>query len=198
MARGTTSTVYAAVLAPASVMPRTLAPRTPGGRRRTGGVTGTSRVLRASSRTLVLVAATLGAVALATVLALWWQRDSHPEVRPGALAAADVLEHPRPYVGRDVTVTGAVSVLTDRVMSIGDGDLVVVSRNALPSPYLYDGYGVGDVVVATGELAMLDAVGVVERLPHVSLLPSQFQEFERRPVLMATSVEPVASRPPEA
>ncbi|MDP9385047.1 MAG: hypothetical protein M3P50_07425 [Actinomycetota bacterium] len=52
------------------------------------------------------------------------------------------------------------------------------------------GFGVGDVVYATGELRVLSADEVVELLPGTSILPTLFQDFERQPVLLADAVIP--------
>lgn len=140
------------------------------------------------------IAAAIATIAAVVVGISWLAPDDEPELPENAIAASEVLAHPERYLGREITVTGEVDVLTDRVLSLADEDLIVVSAPPGRSSFEGDGYFVEDVVYATGELQMLDAVGVVEQLPHVSLLPSQFQELDRQPVLLASEVVPTAAR----
>ncbi len=116
--------------------------------------------------------------------------DEEPDLPGRAIPVPTVLDEPQRFVGREITVTGQVDVLTDRALSLGDRDLIVVATGR-PAPKLQTaGFGVGDVVYATGELRVLSADEVVELLPGTSILPTLFQDFERQPVLLADAVIP--------
>jgi len=134
--------------------------------------------------------AILVAVALALMLVGLLAADDDPDLPARAIPAPAVLEDPQRYAGREITVTGKVDVLTDRVMSLGDEDLIVVATGSGPHDLQRSGFGVGDVAYVTGELQVLSADEVTERLPRTSLLPSQFQGFDRQPVLLATEAIP--------
>ncbi len=131
----------------------------------------------------------LAAVAVA-LLVVGLTGEEEPELPGRGVPVATVLDDPQRFLGQEITVTGQVDVLTDRVLSLGDGDLIVVARGRRAPTLQTAGFGVGDVVYATGELRVLSADEVVEQLPGTSLLPTLFQEFERQPVLLADSVIP--------
>lgn len=135
-----------------------------------------------------------GAVALAAIaavlLVVGLAAEEEPELPGRGIPVATVLDDPGRFVGREITVTGQVDVLTDRVLSLGEEDLIVVAAGRRDPRLQTAGFGVGDVVYATGELRVLSADEVVERLPGTSILPTLFKEFERQPVLLADSVVP--------
>lgn len=142
-------------------------------------------------RPAVLAAGACAAVAVAAlaVLLVVLLADDDPDLPGRAVPAATVLDDPGRFAGREITVRGTVDVLTDRAMTLGEEDLIVVA--SVPRPDLQRfGFGVGDDIYATGELQILDADGVTNRLPRTSLLPSQFQGFDRQPVLLATEAIP--------
>ena len=133
--------------------------------------------------------AALAAAALVLLVAAL-VAEEEPELPPRGLPVATVLDDPRRFAGREITVTGKVDVLTDRVMSLGEGDLIVIARGRGGPLLQTGGFGVGDVVRATGDLRILSADEAVELLPGTSVLPTLFQEFERQPVLLANGVVP--------
>lgn len=127
---------------------------------------------------------------IAAVIAFLLVRSPEEPARAEVVGvpATSVVEEPDRYAGEPVTVTGEVSVLTERVMSLGDEDLIVVAAPPLDEGLQGRDFFVGDVVHATGTVHLLDSDGVTDRLPDVSILPSQFQEFDRQAVLFATAV----------
>ncbi len=131
----------------------------------------------------------LAAVAVG-LLAVGLAAEEEPDLPGRAVPVETVLDDPEIYVGREITVTGQVDVLTDRVLSLGDEDLIVVARGRRTPKLQTSGFAVGDVVYATGELRVLSADEVVELLPGTSILPTLFQEFDRQPVLLADDVIP--------
>ncbi len=137
----------------------------------------------AAAVTGVVVA--LAAVAVVVVLA--GSRDTPPSVERG-IPVRTVLDGPERFLGRSLTVTGPADVVTDRAMTIGERDLIVVAADPRTQNFAAGGLGNGDRVHATGTLELLDAEQAVKRLPGPSLLPSQFQGFERQPVLIARRV----------
>lgn len=117
--------------------------------------------------------------------------DDDPEVQRG-VPVSQVLEDPGRFVGKEITVTGRVDVLTDRALTLGDNDLMVFAADRAEPNLERSGYGINDTVHATGTLQVMDYQALVNRLPHVSLGPSQFQNFERQPLLLARNVVPAS------
>lgn len=139
----------------------------------------------AAGTVLALIAAVLLPIGLAA--------ETKPVLPDRGIPVATVLDEPNRYVGREITVTGTVDILTERVLSLGEGDLTVVANGPGAPALNTSGFGVGEVVYATGTLRVLSADGVTELLPGPSLLPSQFvQGFERQPVLLADEVVPAS------
>lgn len=128
--------------------------------------------------------------AAAVLLVVGLAAEEERELPGRGVPVETVLDDPQRFVGREITVTGRVDVLTDRAMSLGDEDLIVVARGRRVPKLQTAGFGVGDVVYATGELRVLSADEAVELLPGISILPTLFQEFERQPVLLADAVVP--------
>jgi len=98
---------------------------------------------------------------------------------------------------RILLIAGACAILVAVALALmlvgllaGDEDLIVVATGSGPPDLQRSGFGVGDVAYVTGELQVLSADEVTERLPRTSLLPSQFQGFDRQPVLLATEAIP--------
>jgi len=146
---------------------------------------------RLSRRPALLAGACLLLAAVAAgLLVVGLAAQEEPELPGRAVPVETVLDDPAMFVGREITVTGQVDVLTDRALSLGDEDLIVVARGRRNPRLETSGFAVGDVVYATGDLQVLSADEVVERIPGTSILPTLFQEFERQPVLLADEVIP--------
>lgn len=116
------------------------------------------------------------------------------EPAPGAdVSAGTIIENPAPYVGQTLTVSGNVEdIHGPRAFTmdsgLGVGDLLVLG--AEPFPHVPDGnnraYLVGNSAKVTGVVHML-SVADVEREVGWDLDPQLEIEFEKKPVLIATS-----------
>jgi len=133
--------------------------------------------------------AALGAIGV-VLLVIGLAAEEEPVLPERAIPVPVVLEDPRPFLGREITVTGQVDMLTDKALTLGDEDLIVVGNGRERPGFETSGVAVGDVVYVTGQLRRLSADEVTDLLPRTSLLPSAFQGFDREPVLMADAVIP--------
>lgn len=139
----------------------------------------------------VLTAASLASVAAcaaAAALALS-QGDLEPDGKPG-LSPVDVLAAPERYESATIAVVGRADVLTEDAMTLGEHDLIVLAAEPSEQSFARRWFSTGDEVRVVGRLRVLDARGALARLPDRSLLPPQFQGFERQPVLFADQVAP--------
>ena len=135
---------------------------------------------------LILVGGVAVLLAGIGLLLIVLQTDDDREAAAGGATPVEaVLADPGSYTGRRITVTGRANVVTGRAMTLGDGDLIVVAGDAAAPSFEKSGITVGEAVTATGEVRILSADELVESLPRTSILPSQFQEFEREAVLVA-------------
>jgi hypothetical protein len=140
------------------------------------------------TRAVVLAGlAVAAAIAAMIVVALVAFDNTRPEL-PRGLSVSEVTDDAARLAGRTLTVGGRVDVLTAEAMTLGEEDLIVVPAD--PRRQRFEGrvFTVGDLVYATGTLHILDAATLVRRVPGLSLLPSQFQGFDRQPVLIAEDV----------
>jgi len=134
--------------------------------------------------------AVIAAVAAMIVVAVVAVDDRTPEL-PRGLPVSVVADEAAELAGRTLTVHGPVDVLTAEAMTLGEDDLIVVPTDPRRQRFEGRAFSVGDLVYATGTVRILDAVTLVRRIPELSLLPSQFQGFDRRPVLVADEISPV-------
>jgi len=141
--------------------------------------------------TWVLALAGLAVIAaVAVVVAIVASDDRAPTLARG-VAVTEVADDAAAFAGRTLTVNGEVDVLTAEAMTLGEDDLIVVPANPQRQSFEGRAFFVGDFVHATGTLHILDAETLIRRIPELSLLPSQFQAFDRRPVLIADNVTPI-------
>jgi len=134
--------------------------------------------------------AVVAAVAAMIVVAIVAFDDRTPDL-PRGLPVSAVTDDAAELAGRTLTVNGRVDVLTAEAMTLGEDDLIVVPADPRRQSFEGRAFFVGDLVHATGTLRILDAETLVRRIPGLSLLPSQFQGFDRRPVLIAENVSRV-------
>lgn len=113
-----------------------------------------------------------------------------PRTEPSARSPGEVVAGAGRLAGQEVRVTGEIDVLTDRLLTLGDEDLYVAAVAPRRQRWERQRFGVGDRVTAVGRLEVLDARALTRRLPGASILPSQFQGFGRRPVVLAERVAP--------
>jgi len=136
----------------------------------------------------VLVAVIVAATVAAGIVALAGGTDDVPVATRG-VPVGTVLTDPKRFLDASLVVTGRADVVTDRAMTISDGDRDLIVVAADPEHQNFElRLTEGRLVHATGRLELLDAEATVQRLPGPSLLPSQFQGFQRQPVLIASSV----------
>lgn len=129
------------------------------------------------------------AILIGVLIAMGWGDDEYV-VPAGAIPAEQVVEDPDRYRFAEITVAGQVDVMTDRLLTLGESDLIVASVGA---PTFEDrGFFVGDPVYATGVVRLLNADQLQQELPPTELVPSAFEDFDRQPVLFATEVVPAA------
>jgi hypothetical protein len=115
------------------------------------------------------VAAAVAAIAVAAliaagIVALAGSGDPVPQVERG-VPVETVLADPLQFTGRSVTVTDEADIVTDRAMTIGDRDLIVVAADPREQDFESGGFEGGQRVHATGTLRIMDAEETVDRLP---------------------------------
>lgn len=113
---------------------------------------------RLRRRPALLVGGCVLLVALAVGLLLVRpSAEEEPNLPGRGIPVATVLDDPERFVGREITVTGQVDVLTDRALSLGEEDLIVLASGRRNPKLRTSGFAVGDAVYATGELRVLSA-----------------------------------------
>lgn len=129
----------------------------------------------------------LGAIGLLGLLG----RDPEPAATPGeALSVGEALDRAGELAGTEVTVVGE-----DQPAHPAPGDARRArpdrrsARDGTPS-FDVGGFAEGDEILVRGTLEQLDSGGLLRRIPGATTLPRQFQDFERRPVLLAGAASP--------